>query len=43
MAGNILANTAVTFGTNATLFGRALARFGEVTMLSNTISRVPCQ
>ena len=38
-AGNILANTSITFGTGATLYcGRALASTGDVTMLNNTIS-----
>src|SRR5579864_7828301 len=38
-AGNILANTSITFGDSATLnCGRALASTGDVTMLTNTLS-----
>ena len=37
-AGNIIALTMVSFGTNATLQGRAMARNGAVTLLSNTIT-----
>ena len=37
-AGNIIALTTVSFGTNATLQGRAMARNGAVTLLSNTIT-----
>jgi hypothetical protein len=38
-AGNILANTSITFGTGATLnCGRALASTGDVTLLTNTLS-----
>ncbi len=37
-AGNIMAHTAVTFNTGATLNGRALAETANVTFLSNTIT-----
>jgi hypothetical protein len=37
-AGNILALASISFGTGATLQGRALARTGAVTMLSNTVN-----
>ena len=40
--GNILAFTSISFGTNATLVGRALARNGAVTLQSNTITRPSC-
>jgi len=36
--GNILAHDTVTFGTDATLHGRAMASTGAVTMLSNKIT-----
>jgi hypothetical protein len=36
--GNIIAYTSVSFGTDATLFGRALAENGAVTLLSNKIT-----
>ncbi|MES2390670.1 MAG: ice-binding family protein, partial [Acidobacteriota bacterium] len=36
--GNILAYTAISFGTDATLVGRAMASNGAVTMLSNKIT-----
>lgn len=38
--GNILAYTSITMNTNTSLFGRALARNGAVTMDSNTISTI---
>ena len=37
MVGNVIAYSAISFGTGATLHGRALARVGEVNMLSNVI------
>ena len=37
-SGNILAQASISLGTGATLQGRALARTGAVTLLSNTIS-----
>jgi hypothetical protein len=37
-AGNILALSSISFGTGAVLQGRALARNGAVTLLSNTIN-----
>ncbi len=37
-----MAGTAVTFGTNATLDGRALAATVNVVLDSNTITRRPC-
>ena len=40
--GTILALTSITLDTGATIQGRALARNGDVTMDSNTITRVPC-
>lgn len=43
MVGNIIAFTSISFGMNATLNGRALARNGAVTMLSNVIASVPCK
>ena len=42
MIGNIVAYVDVIFGVSATLTGRALARSGQVTMLSNVLSRVTC-
>jgi len=36
--GNIMTYTSVTFGTGATLLGRALAETGNVTLLGNTIT-----
>ena len=38
LAGNILADTAITLAAGASLSGRALARTAEVTLSSNTIS-----
>jgi hypothetical protein len=35
--GTIMANTLISFGTGATLFGRALSRTGAVTLLTNRI------
>jgi len=40
--GNILALTAITFGTGASLNGRALAQTAEVTLLTNQISGPTC-
>lgn len=40
--GNILAATSITFGTGATLNGRALAGTGLVSLLGNTISGPSC-
>ena len=37
--GNIMAYTSVTFNTGAVLLGRALASNGDVTLLSNTITK----
>ena len=37
-SGNILAQASISLGTGATLQGRALARTGAVTLLTNTIS-----
>ncbi|MCU1334681.1 MAG: hypothetical protein JWO19_262 [Bryobacterales bacterium] len=37
-AGNILALASISFGTGATIQGRALARTGAVTLLSNSIN-----
>lgn len=37
--GNVMAMQSITFNTGATLDGRALARFGNVTMVGNTISK----
>ncbi len=38
MVGTIMAYTSITFGTGATLNGRALAENGNVTLLTNTIT-----
>jgi hypothetical protein len=38
----ILALTSITVATNATIYGRALAQTGTVTLDSNTITRIPC-
>jgi hypothetical protein len=38
MAGNILANQSITFGSRASLDGRALARMGEVVLNANVIA-----
>jgi len=38
-AGNIMAYTSVTFNTGAVLLGRALASNGNVTLLTNTITK----
>ena len=40
--GNILALTSITFNTGASLYGRALARNGAVTMDSNTVTVPIC-
>ena len=42
-AGTIMAQASVTLGTGATLNGRALARTGAVTLLSNPVNVPPCQ
>ncbi len=42
MVGNILAATSITFGTGATLDGRAFAYSAEVTLLGNKISGPTC-
>ncbi len=42
MVGNILAGTSITFGTGATLDGRAFAYTAEVTLLGNAISGPTC-
>jgi len=39
MAGNIMAYTSVTFNKGAVLLGRALAENGNVTLLTNTITK----
>jgi hypothetical protein len=41
-SGNILALTSIALQTGATVHGRALARNGEVTMDTNTITRAVC-
>jgi len=41
-AGNILALTSISLTTGATLNGRALARNGQVTLDTNTITRTAC-
>jgi Ice-binding-like/Bacterial Ig domain len=41
-AGNILALTSISLTTGATLNGRALARNGEVTLDTNTITKAAC-
>ena len=43
MVGNIVTLTSISFGTIATLQGRALARNGAITMLANNITSVPCR
>ena len=40
--GNILALTSITLNTNASLFGRALARNGAVTLDSNVVTASTC-
>lgn len=40
--GTIIANTSITFGTGASLNGRALALTGNVTLLTNSISGPSC-
>ena len=42
MVGNIMAKASITFGTNASLIGRAFACNGAITMLSNNISCALC-
>jgi hypothetical protein len=41
-AGTIMAQASITLGTGATLNGRALARTGQVTLLSNQVNVPPC-
>jgi len=41
MIGNVVAYSSISFGTGATLQGRALARLGAVTMLANVIQVKP--
>jgi len=41
--GNILASTAISLGTGASLSGRAFAQTAAVTLLSNTITTPVCQ
>ncbi|HVF05739.1 MAG TPA: ice-binding family protein [Frankiaceae bacterium] len=41
-AGNILANTSISFGSGATLDGSALATDGAVTLIGNTITDSAC-
>jgi hypothetical protein len=36
--GNVLASASISFGTDATLVGRALAQTGAVTLLSNQVT-----
>ena len=43
MVGNIVALTSISFGTIATLKGRALARNGAITMLANYIPSENCR
>jgi hypothetical protein len=43
MIGNIMAYASIGLWTGATLFGRALARTGQVTMVSNTVHILPCR
>jgi len=42
MAGNIMAQQSISFGTGATLNGRALASIGAVTLISDTVNVPPC-
>jgi Ice-binding-like/Bacterial Ig-like domain len=42
-AGTIMTQASATLGTGATLNGRALARTGAVTLLSNPVNVPPCQ
>jgi hypothetical protein len=41
-AGTIMAQASITLGTGATLNGRALARTGSVSLLSNPVNVPPC-
>jgi len=41
-AGTIMAQASITLGTGATLNGRALAKTGAVTLLSNPVNVPPC-
>jgi hypothetical protein len=40
--GNLMALTSITFNTNASLVGRALARNGQVSLDTNTVTRPLC-
>jgi hypothetical protein len=42
MAGNIMAQQSISFGTGATLNGRALASIAAVTLISDTVNVPPC-
>ena len=42
LRGTVMALTSITLTTNATLFGRALARNGSVTLDSNIVDASPC-
>lgn len=42
LRGTVMALTSITLTTNATLFGRALARNGTVTLDSNIVDASPC-
>lgn len=42
MAGNIMAQASITLNSGVTLNGRALARVGAVTLISDTVNVPPC-